>query len=504
LTDRQLGDLELLLSGGFRPLRGYLGSAEVEAVTTTGRLADGTPWPVPVVLDVPEQVAKALGSGGVGLTLEDPEGVPLAVVRVEEVWRPVRPTPVDEYPCHVAGPVDQLRRPEYGTFRRLRRPPAEVRAAVGDGPVLAVPVAAPLHHPQLALVRRLAQELQARVLLLPLVGAGTAREVSPDGLVRTVLAAAETLAPAAMVVTVPLATRGAGVAEEHWWATVAGSYGATHVVVSAEAAATAPDGLPVALVPAREMVRPVDGDGWLPAEEVPPHRRAGQLTGVQRAAMLDAGEPLPAWYTPLAVARELRRAHPPRSEEGVTVLFSGLSGSGKSTLARQLNDALLERGDRTVTLLDGDVVRRLLSAGLTFSKEHRDLNVRRIGYVAAEVTRHGGVAICAPIAPYARARADVRAMVSAVGAFVLVWVSTPLEVCEQRDRKGLYAKARAGLIPEFTGVSDPYEEPQDADLVLDTSVVSLEHAVTAVLDLMVERGFLRAAPGGRHAAGRHA
>ena len=194
------------------------------------------------------------------------------------------------------------------------------------------------------------------------------------------------------------------------------------------------------------------------------------------------------------MAAELSRARPPRSARGLVVFFTGLSGSGKSTLARDLRDALLERGDRTVSLLDGDLVRRLLSAGLTFSREDRDLNIARIGYVATEVARHGGIAICAPIAPYAAARAAVRSMAREVGDFVLVHVSTPLSVCEARDRKGLYAKARAGLIGSFTGISDPYEEPTDADLVLDTSVVSRRDAVAAVLALLTRGGWL--SPGG--------
>jgi sulfate adenylyltransferase len=191
------------------------------------------------------------------------------------------------------------------------------------------------------------------------------------------------------------------------------------------------------------------------------------------------------------VAAELAAARPPRHRRGVTVFFTGLSGSGKSTVARGLADALAEHTNRTVSLLDGDVVRRLLSAGLTFSRMDRDLNIRRIGYVAAEITRHGGVAICAPIAPYAVTRAEVRRMVSATGDFLLVHVATPLEECERRDRKGLYAKARAGLIPEFTGVSDPYEEPGDADLVLDTSRMSPQEAVTTVLRLLEAGGWVR-------------
>ena len=216
----------------------------------------------------------------------------------------------------------------------------------------------------------------------------------------------------------------------------------------------------------------------------------GELSDGELAELLDSGAQVPAWLMSAGVAAELRRARPPRAERGVVVFFTGLSGSGKSTLAKDLRDALLERGDRTVSLLDGDLVRRLLSAGLTFSRADRDLNIARIGYVAAEVARHGGVAICAPIAPYAAARAGVRRMVAETGDFVLVHVSTPLEVCEARDRKGLYAQARAGVIGSFTGISDPYEEPDDADLVIDTSVVSRHDAVAAVLAYLTRGGWL--------------
>jgi sulfate adenylyltransferase len=199
---------------------------------------------------------------------------------------------------------------------------------------------------------------------------------------------------------------------------------------------------------------------------------------------------VPAWFTPAAVAQELRRARPPRSGRGLVVFLTGLSGSGKSTVAKALRDAISERGERTVSLLDGDLVRSLLSAGLTFSREDRDLNIARIGFVATEVARHGGIAICAPIAPYAAARAHVRAEVREAGDFLLIHVATPAEVCEARDRKGLYAKARAGLIDHFTGVSDPYEEPTDADLVIDTSTMTRQESLDAVLGLLTAGGWL--------------
>jgi sulfate adenylyltransferase len=229
---------------------------------------------------------------------------------------------------------------------------------------------------------------------------------------------------------------------------------------------------------------------WRPLALIEPGVERGELTDDELGALLDAGDPVPRWALPADVAAELRRARPPRSERGLVVFCTGLSGSGKSTLARDLRDALLERGDRTVSLLDGDLVRRLLSAGLTFSRADRDLNIARIGFVATEVARHGGIAICAPIAPYAAARAAVRSMVTEAGDFVLIHVATPLEVCEARDRKGLYAKARAGLITGFTGIDDPYEEPKDASLVLDTSALSRREAVDAVLALLTRGGWL--------------
>jgi len=231
---------------------------------------------------------------------------------------------------------------------------------------------------------------------------------------------------------------------------------------------------------------------WRPLALIEAGAERGDLSPGELGDLLDAGAQVPAWFTPPAVARELRRARPPRAERGFVLFLTGLSGSGKSTIARDLRDALAERGDRKVSLLDGDLVRQVLSAGLTFSRADRDLNIVRIGFVAAEIARHGGIAICAPIAPYAEARARVREMVSEVGDFLLIHVATPLEVCEARDRKGLYARARAGLIDQFTGISDPYEEPTDADLTIDTSTMTRGQATSAVLGLLTAGGWLSA------------
>ncbi len=574
----ELADLELLLNGAFRPLTGFLGAMDAATVTAAGRLADGTPWPVPVTLTVPEDLVKEER-----LILTDPEGVPLAVLQVTEAWKPTGelpdtdppqtlPTPREQptdlttpptasaapgpqanlqpnpqasdrtspprdratpfpqtsgaatptrdltaadsrdtdpaAPAHetirprvgvrvarsrepvvprwqVAGPVTPLRAPEHGAFRGLRLSPDAVRATLAGVTTLAVATRTPLHRRQLGQLRQLAERLDARVLVLPLLGDG-----HHDALVRAVLSVRRELPADTLVVPVPLAERpdrdllvGAHVASAH---------GATHLFAPSFTTAEA-EAAPLTLVAPEPWAYDESLDVWRPTAKIDPDHVRTEPTAAELSGLLDRGEEIPEWYTTPGVAQELRRSHPPRYDRGITVFFTGLSGSGKSTIARGLSDALVERGGRTVTLLDGDVVRRLLSAGLTFSREDRDLNIRRIGYVAAEITRHGGVAICAPIAPYARTRAEVRDMVEAAGDFVLVHVSTPLEECERRDRKGLYAKARAGIIPEFTGVSDPYEAPHDADLALDTSTLSPEEAVSRVFDHLTAGGWVRTA-----------
>ena len=303
------------------------------------------------------------------------------------------------------------------------------------------------------------------------------------------------------MVPVPLPPQGDAVDDLRARAVVAAAYGASHLLTDDGRSTGEPrdrsgksdfdfSKLGLEIVAESEWAYDPLAEVWRPLGRIEPGLERGELSDGELGELLDSGEPLPSWLMPASVAAELRRARPPRSARGVVVFCTGLSGSGKSTLARDLRDALLERGDRTVSLLDGDLVRQLLSAGLTFSREDRDLNIARIGYVATEVARHGGIAICAPIAPYAAAREGVRRMVSEVGDFLLVHVSTPLEVCEARDRKGLYAKARAGVIGSFTGISDPYEEPDDADVVIDTSQVSRHDAVAAVLRQLRRGGWL--------------
>jgi sulfate adenylyltransferase len=512
LSEYQLGDLELLLSGVFTPLTGFMSTADVASVTQRGTLADGTPWPVPITLDLPED---AIPASATRLVLNDPEGVPLAILDIAErspvfAYSPSAPQAgrharaaeiTQPGMVRLSGPVTGFREPEHGPFRQLRLTPQQSRAEFADGPVLALATRRPLSSRQIGQLRHFAGQLRAKVLLMPLVTGPAHVVVRPEALVRTVLAAAKHLPAGTLVLPVPLPPHDASAAQRlALQARVAAAYGATHLLadgngseaVSAVDASGAASQAPIPVLHAGEWAYDRAAEVWRPLSLIEPGTEQTDLASGELEDLLDRGEDVPAWYAPPAVAAELRRARPPRSERGVVVFFTGLSGSGKSTVARALRDALAERGDRTVSLLDGDLVRQLLSAGLTFSRADRDLNILRIGYVAAEVARHGGIAICAPIAPYAAARAQVRRMVSEAADFLLVHVATPVEVCEARDRKGLYAKARAGLIEHFTGISDPYEEPRDADITLDTSVMSRQEAVDAVLAVLMKGGWLAA------------
>jgi sulfate adenylyltransferase len=503
--EAQLGELELLLSGAYAPLEGYLTTADLSAVAARRELADGTPWPVPVTLTVPADVLSAGerasrdgaapdGSPADKLVLQDPEGSPLAVLSIAERTA----TDSAGSTVRLAGKVTALRAPEHGPFRALRKTPEEVRPSFGDGIVVALATRRPLTRRHIGQLRHLTGQLRSldgqsvRILLLPLVAGPASVVKRPEALVRSVRAASRQLPENTVMIPVPLPPRGNPDEELAAQAVVAAAYGATHVLTDTGATGRSDEfkAFGVQLVTEPEWAYDPEREVWRPLSLIESGAERGELSDGELGALLDAGDEVPAWLMDPDVAAELRRARPPRSRRGVVVFMTGLSGSGKSTLARDLRDALAERGDRTVSLLDGDLVRQMLSAGLTFSRADRDLNVKRIGYVAAEAARHGGIAICAPIAPYAQAREQVRAMAAEAGDFVLVHVATPLEACEARDRKGLYAKARAGVIKGFTGISDPYEEPADADLTIDTSVLSRHDAVAVVLNHLTRGGWL--------------
>jgi sulfate adenylyltransferase len=537
LTPRQLCDLELLANGAFSPLTGFMGEADRASVCSSTRLADGTLWPIPVTLDVPGELAGPLARHNY-LALRDPEGVVLAVVRVEDVYRPdlseeaqaVYGTTSLEHPgvAHllqrshpwcVSGSLEVVQRPIHHDFRALRLAPADLRArfaAIGWDKVVAFQTRNPMHRAHQELTRRAAAAVGAGLLIHPVVGMTRPGDVDHYTRVRCYQAVLDSFEPGqAELSLLPLAMRMAGPKEALWHAIIRRNHGCSHLIVGRDHAGPGnrADGSPfydpyeaqdllrrheaevgVAMVPFR-MLTYVEGlDTFLPEDEVAEGTLALSISGTELRRKLARGDEIPEWFTSPQVAAELRRSHPPRAQQGVTVLFSGLSGSGKSTIANAVLVRLLESGGRRVTILDGDLVRKHLSSELGFSREHRNLNVARIGFVAAEITRHGGIALCAPIAPYDAVRKDVRNMVEEGGGFVLVHVATPLAECEARDRKGLYAKARAGLIPEFTGISDPYETPDDADLVIDTTALGVEEAAAIVIDHLRAEGYLEPEP----------
>ncbi len=482
----ELADLDLLLSGAYAPLTGFLGRTDLSSLARRGRLADGTAWPVPVTLEVPHDAVEDLEPGNPlrrVLVLTDPEGAPVAAVDARDVW-PTRPG------WHgIGGPVRRIGDGRHGPFQRLLRTPAEVTALLPPGRVLGVIADRPLHRPQLAQIALAARTLQGHLLvLIPTAGTGP-DGLSCEALIRAVLAARDRMPPAT-IVTVPLADHGDEIRDALLRARVAAAYGVTHLLSTGDTMLSG--GGPRVLIP-RELAYDSRDGQWRSRDDIPPRYRRLALTPAEIDELLDRGNPLPDWHTPPAVARELARDRPPRRQRGLVLFFTGLSGSGKSTIAHGISDALLETGERTVTVLDGDVVRRELSKGLGFGKADRDLNIRRIGWVAAEIGRHGGMAICCPIAPYAAARAQARELARGTGAgFLLVWVATPLAVCEARDRKGWYAKARAGQLKGMTGVDDPYEEPTDADLIVDTTDMSADAAVKIVLAHLAEGGWIDA------------
>ena len=533
LTPRQLCDLELMMSGAFSPLTGFLTRADYDPVCRDMRLADGTLWPIPITLDVPEALGTSLSAGS-NLALRDEEGVMIAALHVEDVWQPDREAEaaavlgtsnrehpgvaqlIDQTnPYYVGGTITGLSPVTHYDYKLLRHTPAELRsefAKLGWTKVVAFQTRNPMHRAHQELTLRAAKEVEANLLVHPVVGMTKPGDVDHYTRVRCYQSLLHRYPrKTVMLSLLPLAMRMAGPREAIWHAIIRKNHGCTHLIVGRDHAGPGSDSsgnafygpydaqellqtneaeLGVAMVPFKLMVYVEEQDTYTPIDEVSEGTRTLNISGTDLRHRLAMGKEIPEWFTFPDVAAELRRSQPPRHQQGFTVFFTGLSGSGKSTIANVLLVKFLEMGGRPVTLLDGDLVRKNLSSELGFSKEHRDLNIKRIGYVASEITKNGGVAICAPIAPYDAVRKDVRAMIQPGGGFLLVHVATPIEVCEKRDRKGLYAKARAGIIKEFTGISDPYEEPADADLVIDTTQFTAEEAAQQIVLHCEKEGYV--------------
>ncbi len=535
LTPRQLCDLELLTIGGFSPLKGFMGKADYEGVCQNMRLSDGTLWPMPIMLDVTEDVAKDLSAGD-KLALRDLEGVMLAVLTIEDVWQgdhveeakkvfgsdnPEHPGVAyllnSTNPYYVGGTIEAIEPARHYDYRDIRMTPAGIRerfATNGWRKVVAFQTRNPMHRAHQELTFRAAKDLEANLLIHPVVGMTKPGDVDHFTRVRCYQALMSHYPRStAMLSLLPLAMRMGGPREAVWHAIIRKNYGCTHFIVGRDHAGPGSDstGKPfygpydaqellvqheeeigIKMVPFKMMVYLADSDQYTPIDEVPEGVEPKSLSGTELRDRLADGRDIPAWFSFPEVVTELRRTYPPRPKQGFTVFFSGLPSSGKSTLANVLLAKLMEIGGRPITLLDGDLVRKNLSSELGFSKEHRDLNISRIGWVASQITQNGGIAICAPIAPYARVRQEVREMIEPVGGYILVHVSTPVETCETRDRKGLYAKARAGIIKEFTGISDPYEVPVDADMAFDTTDLGPEECVQQVILHLEKEGYIGA------------
>ena len=532
-TPRPVCDLELLMNGGFNPLKGFMGQADYDGVVAGMRMADGTLWPIPITLDVSEKFAETIEPGQ-DIALRDQEGVILAILSVTDNWVPDKAReaaqvfgaddlahPAVNYLHHTAGkvylggPVTGIQQPVHYDFKARRDTPNELRAffrKVGWRRIVAFQTRNPLHRAHQELTFRAAREAQANLLIHPVVGMTKPGDVDHFTRVRCYEAVLGQYPTATTTMSLlNLAMRMAGPREAVWHGLIRRNHGCTHMIVGRDHAGPGKNSagqdfydpyaaqdlfktheaeIGIEMVDFKHMVYVQEKAQYFPANEVPAGDTVLDISGTELRRRLREGIEIPEWFSFPEVVAELRRTSPARSKQGFTVFFTGLSGSGKSTIANALMVKLMEMGGRPVTLLDGDVVRKHLSSELGFSKEHRDINIRRIGYVASEITKNGGIAICAPIAPYTATRRAVREMVEAYGAFIEVHVATSIEECERRDRKGLYKLAREGKIKEFTGISDPYEAPVKAELVVDTEGTDVDYCAQQVLLKLEQMGLI--------------
>jgi sulfate adenylyltransferase len=530
LSDRAACDLELLAIGAFSPLDRFLGQADYQRVLGDMRLASGHLFPIPVTLPVEEDAAIKLDSE---IALRDSKNNLLATMVVEEVYpwdreefgRSVLGTMDPKHPLlaesrrwgpvNLSGKLTVLRLPPHHDFPALRLSPAQARArlaAFGRRNVVAFQTRNPMHRVHEELTKRAIRAVDGVLLLHPSVGMTKPGDVDHYTRVRTYQALARHhYEPDRILLSLlPLAMRMAGPREAVWHAIIRRNHGANHFIVGRDHAGPGNDSsgkpfygpydaqelvtrleaeLGIRMVPFHELTYLPDEDRYEEGSKVKPGVRTATISGTQvRDDFLNRGRPLPEWFTRPEVARILGEAYPPRVQQGACVWFTGLSGSGKSTTADVLTALLLERG-RQATVLDGDVVRTMLSKGLGFSREDRDLNIRRIGYVASEIVRHGGLVVCAAVSPYRATRDEARAMIGG-DRFVEVFVDTPLEECERRDIKGIYAQARRGEIKNFTGISDPYEPPLKPELTLTTVDRTPEQNARAILDYLIRQGLV--------------
>lgn len=532
LSDRSVCDLELLATGAFSPLDQFMGQADYQNVLDNMRLANGYVFPMPITLPIDDDVNVTVGQE---IALRDPQNDLLAIMTVAEVYAwdiaevaqkafgtmDLRHPIVAEMhrwgKRNIAGPMQVLKLPAHYDFKDIRLTPAETRARLetyGHENVIAFQTRNPMHRVHEELTKRAIEEKDGVLLLHPVVGLTKPGDVDYFTRVRTYKAlAANYYDPDRVLLSLlPLAMRMGGPREALWHAIIRRNYGANHLIVGRDHAGPGNDseGKPfygpydaqelveqfsqeigVGVVPFQMLVYLPEEERYEEITKVTPEVKTANISGTQvREEYLHKGQLLPAWFTRQPVAEILGETYPPRHRQGVCIWLTGLHNAGKSTTASVLTTLLQEHG-RNVTLLDGDVVRTHFSEGLGYSKEDRDDHVRRIGYVASEIVRHGGLTICAAVSPYRATRNDVRSNFDQ-GHYVEVFVDAPLEICEQRDTKGLYERARKGEIKGFTGIDDPYEAPRHPELHIETAQTSVEENARAILDYLIRQGFVKA------------
>jgi sulfate adenylyltransferase len=536
LTPRQICDLELLMNGGFNPLKGFLSEADYTSVVETMRTADGALWPIPITLDVNEKFADTIELGQ-DIALRDQEGVILATMTITDKWVPNKAREAEmvfgaddsAHPAvnylhnqagnvYLGGPITGIQQPVHYDFRARRDTPNELRAyfrKMGWRKVVAFQTRNPLHRAHQELTFRAAKEAQANLLIHPVVGLTKPGDVDHFTRVRCYEAVLDQYpASTTGMSLLNLAMRMAGPREAVWHGLIRKNHGCTHFIVGRDHAGPGNNSqgedfygpydaqdlfrehqeeMGIEMVDFKHMVWVAERAQYEAIDEIKDKDDVTilNISGTELRRRLAEGLEIPEWFSFPQVVAELRRTKPARDKQGFTVFMTGFSGSGKSTIANALLVKLMEMGGRPVTLLDGDIVRKNLSSELGFSKEHRDLNIRRIGYVASEITKNGGIAICAPIAPYATTRRAVREDIETFGAFIEVHVATSIEECERRDRKGLYKLAREGKIKEFTGISDPYDVPANPEMTLETENVDVDNCAHQVILKLESMGLIK-------------
>lgn len=533
LTSRQLCDLELLMNQGFDPLAGFMNQKNYESVLSSMRLINQTVWPIPINLDVTQDFANKVSIGEI-IDLCDPEGQVYAQLEIDDRWIPDKKIeaqaiyatcdelhPGVDYlfnranPVYLGGKIKPLHLPKHYDFPQLRLLPVELRRIFQQlswKSIVGFQTRNPMHRAHLELTLRAALQIDGHILLHPSVGMTKPNDIDHFTRVRCYQKLLDRFPQGkALLSLLPLAMRMAGPREALWHAIIRKNYGCTHFIVGRDHAGPGNNrqGQPfydpyaaqelvtkyqseigIKILPFPEMVYVKERSSYVPVNEVLAEDTVLTISGTELRRRLHESEEIPEWFSFPEIITELHRTHPPRRKQGFTLFFTGLSGAGKSTISKALSARLLALGGRSITILDGDLIRRHLSSELGFSREHRDLNIRRIGFVASEITKAGGIAICAAIAPYQAVRAEARQLVTQHGGFFEIYLATPLAVCEQRDPKGLYAKVKKGIIKGFTGIDDPYEEPTEAELVINTALCSVEQAVDSIIDVLIQEGFL--------------